>query len=98
MGGVSGKVVAVTGASSGIGEATALELAARGAAVVLGARRTDRLTALAARIRAAGGRAQVVPTDVGVPVRNVSPDPKGTGHRPEVGGRLSTQTGYVGRS
>jgi NADP-dependent 3-hydroxy acid dehydrogenase YdfG len=64
MGGVSGKVVAVTGASSGIGEATALELAAQGAAVVLGARRTDRLTALAERIRASGGRAEVLPTDV----------------------------------
>ncbi|RSM69353.1 oxidoreductase [Amycolatopsis sp. WAC 01375] len=64
MNGVSGKVVAITGSSSGIGEATALELAARGAAVVLGARRTDRLTALAERIRASGGRAEVVPTDV----------------------------------
>ncbi|GAA4595075.1 SDR family oxidoreductase [Planotetraspora phitsanulokensis] len=64
MSGVSGKVVAITGASSGIGEATALELAARGAAVVLGARRTDRLTALAERIRASDGRAEVVPTDV----------------------------------
>ncbi|MEC3978230.1 SDR family oxidoreductase [Amycolatopsis sp. H20-H5] len=61
---VVGKVVAITGASSGIGEATALELAARGAAVVLGARRTDRLTELADRIRASGGRAEVVPTDV----------------------------------
>jgi len=64
MSGVSGKVVAITGASSGIGEATALELAARGAAVVLGARRTDRLSALAERIRASGGRAEVLPVDV----------------------------------
>ncbi|MBO1753525.1 SDR family oxidoreductase [Allobranchiibius sp. CTAmp26] len=64
MSGIAGKVVAVTGASSGIGEATALELAGRGAAVVLGARRTDRLTALAERIRADGGRAQIVSTDV----------------------------------
>jgi NADP-dependent 3-hydroxy acid dehydrogenase YdfG len=64
MSGISGKVVAITGASSGIGEATALELATRGAAVVLGARRADRLTALAERIRASGGRAEVVPIDV----------------------------------
>ncbi|MEA5367515.1 SDR family oxidoreductase [Amycolatopsis sp., V23-08] len=58
------KVVAITGASSGIGAATALELAARGAAVVLGARRTDRLDALAARIRDEGGRAEVLAADV----------------------------------
>jgi len=64
MTGIEGKVVAVTGASSGIGEATALELAARGSAVVLGARRTDRLDAVAERIRASGGRAEVLATDV----------------------------------
>jgi NADP-dependent 3-hydroxy acid dehydrogenase YdfG len=64
MSGVDGKVVAITGASSGIGEATALEFAARGAAVVLGARRTDRLEAVAERIHAAGGRAEVLPVDV----------------------------------
>jgi NADP-dependent 3-hydroxy acid dehydrogenase YdfG len=58
------KVVAITGASSGIGAATALELAARGAAVVLGARRTDRLDSLVARIRAEGGRAEMVEVDV----------------------------------
>ncbi|WP_033261975.1 SDR family oxidoreductase [Amycolatopsis vancoresmycina] len=58
------KVVAITGASSGIGEATAVELASRGAAVVLGARRTDRLEALAARIRADGGRAELLDVDV----------------------------------
>jgi NADP-dependent 3-hydroxy acid dehydrogenase YdfG len=58
------KVVAITGASSGIGEATARELAARGAAVVLGARRTGRLDALVAGIRADGGRAEPVETDV----------------------------------
>jgi len=54
------KVVAITGASSGIGAATAVELAARGAAVVLGARRTDRLDSLVARIRAGGGRAEML--------------------------------------
>jgi NADP-dependent 3-hydroxy acid dehydrogenase YdfG len=58
------KVVAITGASSGIGAATALELAARGAAVVLGARRTDRLDSLVARIQADGGRAEMLDVDV----------------------------------
>jgi NADP-dependent 3-hydroxy acid dehydrogenase YdfG len=58
------KVVAVTGASSGIGEATALRLAADGHHVVLGARREDRLTSLAEKIRAAGGSADVRRLDV----------------------------------
>ncbi|QRP50166.1 SDR family oxidoreductase [Amycolatopsis sp. FDAARGOS 1241] len=58
------KVVAITGASSGIGAATALELAGRGAAVVLGARRTDRLGSLVTRIRAEGGRAELLEVDV----------------------------------
>ena len=58
------KVVAITGASSGIGEATALLLAARGAKVVLGARGAARLEALAARIAAAGGQAAFATTDV----------------------------------
>jgi NADP-dependent 3-hydroxy acid dehydrogenase YdfG len=52
--GIEGKVVAITGASSGIGEATALLLAERGAKVVLGARRPERFEALAARIGEAG--------------------------------------------
>jgi NADP-dependent 3-hydroxy acid dehydrogenase YdfG len=64
MAGIDGKVVAITGASSGIGEATALILAGGGARVVLGARRSDRLEALAARITTAGGEAVWAPTDV----------------------------------
>lgn len=55
MSGIDDKVLAITGASSGLGEATGLLLAERGAKVVLGARRSDRLEALAARIAASGG-------------------------------------------
>jgi NADP-dependent 3-hydroxy acid dehydrogenase YdfG len=62
--GIEGKVVAITGAGSGIGEATALLLAERGAKVVLGARRADRLEAVVARIAAAGGDATFTVTDV----------------------------------
>ena len=64
MSGIKDKVVAVTGASSGIGEATALLLAERGAKLALGARRADRLEALADRIAKAGGEAVYAPTDV----------------------------------
>jgi NADP-dependent 3-hydroxy acid dehydrogenase YdfG len=64
MSGIEDKVVVITGASSGIGEATALLLAARGAKVALGARRSDRLEALAARIANAGGEATYAQTDV----------------------------------
>ena len=64
MPGIKHKVVAITGASSGIGEATALLLAARGAKVVLGARRLDRLETLAHRIQSAGGEATAIRTDV----------------------------------
>jgi NADP-dependent 3-hydroxy acid dehydrogenase YdfG len=55
MAGIKDKIVAITGASSGIGEATALLLAERGAKVVLGARGTSRLKALADRIAQSGG-------------------------------------------
>ncbi|MGM1022411.1 MAG: SDR family oxidoreductase [Bacillota bacterium] len=58
------KVVVITGASSGIGEATALLLAERGAKVVLGARGADRLEALATRILNGGGEAVYASTDV----------------------------------
>jgi len=58
------KVVLITGASSGIGEATARTLAANGHAVVLGARRTDRLEKIVAEIRQAGGTAEFRKLDV----------------------------------
>jgi NADP-dependent 3-hydroxy acid dehydrogenase YdfG len=61
---IHGKVVAVTGASSGIGEATARACAAAGAAVSLAARRAERIEALAAEINAGGGRALAAATDV----------------------------------
>jgi NADP-dependent 3-hydroxy acid dehydrogenase YdfG len=55
MSGIKGKVIAITGASTRIGEATAFLLAERGAKVVLRARGLDRLKALVARITDAGG-------------------------------------------
>jgi NADP-dependent 3-hydroxy acid dehydrogenase YdfG len=63
-GALEGKVAAITGASSGIGEATAVALAGAGAAVAIGARREDRLTALESRISDSGGRALALPVDV----------------------------------
>ncbi|MFN3523484.1 MAG: SDR family oxidoreductase [Phenylobacterium sp.] len=61
---VEGKVVAITGASSGIGRATAKLLAERGAVVVLGARREEELAAVVGEITAAGGKAVHRVTDV----------------------------------
>lgn len=61
---LNGRVAAITGASSGIGLATAIQLAREGVAVVLGARRTSMLESTAARITAAGGRAAVTTMDV----------------------------------
>ena len=61
---ITGKVVVITGASSGLGEATARHLAERGATVVLGARRAERLQALVDEITRAGGKAASVVTDV----------------------------------
>jgi NADP-dependent 3-hydroxy acid dehydrogenase YdfG len=59
-----GRVVVVTGASAGIGHATAVAFAKRGARVVLAARRLDRLEELATRIERAGGRALAMNVDV----------------------------------
>ncbi len=61
---IKGKVVVITGASSGLGETTARHLASKGASVVLGARRIDNLEKIAKEIRENGGKAEVLKTDV----------------------------------
>jgi NADP-dependent 3-hydroxy acid dehydrogenase YdfG len=61
---VKGKVIVITGASSGLGEAAARHLSAQGASLALGARRAGRIEALAAELTAGGGKALAVTTDV----------------------------------
>ena len=61
---IENKVIVITGASSGLGEATALHLAAKGAKVVLGARRSDNLKKIAEEINSKGGNAVYQVTDV----------------------------------
>ena len=61
---IEGKVVVITGASSGLREATARLLSTQGASVVLGARRVDRLQSLADELTGSGGKALAVATDV----------------------------------
>ncbi len=61
---IAGKVVVITGASSGLGQAAARALCAEGASVALGARRVERIEALAKELRGRGGRALAIATDV----------------------------------
>lgn len=61
---IAGKVVVITGASSGLGEAAARLLCAKGASVVLGARRIERLRSLAGELTGSGGKALALTTDV----------------------------------
>lgn len=91
---IAGKVVAITGASSGIGEATAMLLAERGALVALGARRNDRLDDIVARIEAAGGRAVACEVDVTSPSSVVG----FVGRAVESFGRLDVFVGNAGVS
>ncbi|TVS15560.1 MAG: SDR family NAD(P)-dependent oxidoreductase, partial [Gammaproteobacteria bacterium] len=66
MSDMNGKVALITGASSGIGRATAELFAANGAKVVVAARRQDELDSLVAEIEAQGGQATAIQTDVAV--------------------------------
>jgi NADP-dependent 3-hydroxy acid dehydrogenase YdfG len=61
---IEGKIIVITGASSGLGEAAARLLSSQGATVVLGARRIDRIQKLADELGRSGGKALAVPTDV----------------------------------
>ncbi len=61
---IAGKIVVITGASSGLGEATARFLSAQSASVVLGARRVDRIQSLADELTRGGSKALAIPTDV----------------------------------
>ena len=61
---IEGKIVVITGASSGLGEATARLLSAQGATVVLGARHVERIKSLADELTSKGGKALAIPTDV----------------------------------
>lgn len=91
--GIAGKVVVITGASSGIGEETARHLAARGAAVALGARRKDRLDALVAEIRGKGGQAAAWVTDV---TRRADVEALVQGAREAFGGRIDVIVNNAG--
>jgi len=89
---LDGTVALVTGASSGIGEAAARQLAAQGASVALAARRKDRLEKLAAEITAAGGKALVLTADIGKQAEALSVVEKTVGKF----GRLDTLVNNAG--
>jgi NAD(P)-dependent dehydrogenase (short-subunit alcohol dehydrogenase family) len=92
MSSMSGKVALITGASSGIGRATAEAFAAKGATVALAARREDELVGLAREIRARGGAATVVKTDVAV----AADVDRLVGHTIETCGRLDYAVNNAG--